>query len=232
MADLKYITMTQLFWDTLEKHRGHSRYHEIRAKMAWCVERKIENRAYRSNSDYPFTSTNKNLEGIWHCKLSTNPDVVMFYTIHGETLNLAMVGSHHDYPHQGKHLQKAETLRRKVKTSIDRGHVPSPGWNRIRWNIPADLARSFELDETTMDHLVAIEEELKLEHHDAPIFFRVHGYKLDDADIDTFTGWLAETDRALEAVDKAQERVRSIERGKERDHAPIATFVPAESPAP
>jgi hypothetical protein len=226
MADLKYITITQLFWDTIERHRGHSRYPEIRAKIAWCVERKIENRAFKSNSDYPFTSNNKNLEGIWHSKLSTNPDVVMFYTIDSDTLNLAMIGSHHDYPHQGKHLQKAATLGRKIKSAVDIGHVPSPGWDSIRWNTPADLTRSFELEEATIDHLLDIQDELKLEHHDAPIFERVHGYKLDDADIETFTRWLTETDRALEAVMQAQARVRAIERGREREHAPILAFVP------
>lgn len=226
MADLKFISITQLFWDTIEKHRGHSRYPEIRAKIAWSVERKIENRSFRSNSDYPFTSNNKNLEGIWHSKLSTNPDVVMFYTIDSETLNLAMVGSHHDYPHQGKHLQKALTFGRKIRTSVEAGHVPTPGWDRIKWNVPSDIAKSFELEETTLDHLVEIQEELKLEHQDAPIFERLHGYRLEDADMDTLTAWLDETDHALEAVRQAQTRVRAIERGRENDRAPIAAFAP------
>jgi hypothetical protein len=226
MADLKYITFTQLFWDTIEKHRNHSRYPEIRAKLAWCVERKIENRSFMNNSDYLFTSSNKNLEGIWHSKLSTNPDVVMFYTISNDTLNLAMVGTHHDYPHSGKHLQKAVPFGRKIRSSVASGHVPTPRWERIKWNVPTDLCRNFELEETTMDHLEAIQEELKLEHQDAPIFHRVHGYRLDDANIETFTAWLEDTDRALEAVRQAQTRVRAIERGKEADHAPIVAFVP------
>lgn len=225
MADLKFITMTQRFWDTIEQHRGHSRYPEIRAKIAFCVERKIENRSYKSNSDYPFTSNNKNLEGIWHSKLSTNPDVVLFYTIDADTLNLAMVGSHHDYPHQGKHLQKAAALGRKIWTSVEDGHVPTPNWPRIKWNIPSDVSGSFELDETTLDHLVEIQEVLKLEHEDAPIFERVHGYRLEEADMDVITAWFDETDRALEAVRQAQSRIRAIERGRESGRAPIATFV-------
>ncbi|MBY3433568.1 hypothetical protein HFN89_05345 [Rhizobium laguerreae] len=224
MAGLKFITMTQLFWDTLEQHRGHHRYPEMRARVAFCVERKIEDPAFRSGSDYPFAG--KNLDGIWHCKLSVNPDVIMFYTISGDTLNLAMVGSHHDYPHQGKHLQKAVPFARKIWTSLDRGHVPSPEWVRVKWNVPADITRSFELEETTLDHLAQIEEQLKLEMQDAPIFERVHGYKLDDADIEVFTEWLAETDRALEAIDRAQDRVRAIARGKETTSKPIRAFAP------
>lgn len=224
MSGLKFITMTQLFWDTLEQHRGHRRYPEIRARIAFSVERKVDDPSYRSNSDYPFYG--KNLDGIWHCKLSVNPDVIMFYTISSETLNLAMVGSHHDYPHQGKHGQKAVPFARKIWTALDRGHVASPEWDRIKWNVPADITRSFELEETTLDHLAEIEAELKLEMHDAPIFERVHGQKLDDADIEVFTEWLAETDRALEAVDRAQERVRAISRGKENASKPITAFVP------
>lgn len=227
MADLKYIAITQLFWDTLEKHRGHSRYPEIRAKIAWCVERKAEDRTFQNNSDAAFlASASKWLVGLWHCKLSTNPDVVMFYTLDGETMNLAMVGSHHDYPHQGKHVHKSESLGKKVRASVDRGHVPSPNWSRIKWNVPADITRSFELEETTLDHLAAIEEELKLENQDGPIFERVHGYRLEDADIDTLTQWLDETDLALAAVDRAIERVRNIVRGKETERAPIAVFAP------
>ncbi|MDW9481326.1 hypothetical protein GOB57_22015 [Sinorhizobium meliloti] len=226
MADLKFITMTQLFWDTLEKHRGHSRYPDIRAKIAWCVERKIENRSFRTNSDYPFTSNNKNLEGIWHVKLSVNPDVVMFYTISSDTLNLAMIGSHHDYPHQGKHSQKADAFGRKLKTAVDRGHVASPAWGRIKWNAPSDIANCFELEETTIDHLEAIMDELRQELEDAPIYRRVHGAELEDASLETIDAWLNETDRALQAVEAAQERVRRIERGREAGRSPISAFVP------
>jgi mRNA-degrading endonuclease YafQ of YafQ-DinJ toxin-antitoxin module len=224
MSGLKFITMTQLFWDTLEQHRGHRRYADMRARIAFSVERKIDDPTYRSNSEYPFYG--KNLEGIWHAKLSVNPDVVMFYTVSSETINLAMVGSHHDYPHQGKNAQKALPLAKKIWTSLERGHVPSPGWSQIKWNVPADITWSFELEETTLDHLEEIENELKLEMQEAPIFERVHGQKLDDADIEVFTEWLAETDRALEAVDRAQERVRAISRGKEATSKPIKAFSP------
>lgn len=226
MADLKYITMTQLFWDTLEEHRGHARYPDIRAKIAWTVERKVENRTYRTSSDYPFVATNKHLENIWHAKLSVNPDVVMFYMMSGDTLHLAMIGSHHDYPHQGKHLQKAESLGKKLKASVDRGHVPTPSWDKIKWTVPTDLLSNYELEETSMDHLEAIMDQLRQELVNAPIFARVHGVSIEDQDIEVLEQWFTGVDLALQALEAAQERVRRIERGKELGHAPIASFLP------
>nr|WP_250807404.1 hypothetical protein [Neorhizobium tomejilense] len=226
MADLKYITMTQLFWDTLEEHRGHARYSDIRAKIAWTVERKVENRTYRTSSDYPFVATNKHLENIWHAKLSVNPDVVMFYMMSGDTLHLAMIGSHHDYPHQGKHLQKAESLGKKLKASVDRGHVPTPSWDKIKWTVPTDLLSNYELEETSMDHLEAIMDQLRQELVNAPIFARVHGVSIEDQDIEVLEQWFTGVDLALQALEAAQERVRRIERGKELGHAPIASFLP------
>jgi mRNA-degrading endonuclease YafQ of YafQ-DinJ toxin-antitoxin module len=212
MADLKFVTFTQLFWDTLEKHRNHSRYQDMRAKIAFCVQRKRENRHFSNNNDTAFVTTNSNLAGIWHCKLSVNPDVVMFYTMAGDTLNLAMIGSHHDYPFQGKALGRAPVLARKVHGAIERGHVPSPMWRNIRWSTPDDVVNSHELEETTLDELSAIMDVLEMELHDAPIYRRVYGTDLIEQDEATITAWLSQADAALEAVRQAQSSLRAFQR--------------------
>jgi mRNA-degrading endonuclease YafQ of YafQ-DinJ toxin-antitoxin module len=215
MAGLKYVAFTQLFWDTLEKHRNHVRYQDMRAKIAYCVQRKRENPQFSNNSDAPFVANNATLAGIWHCKLSVNPDVVMFYTLGGDTLNLAMIGSHHDYPFQGKALGRASSLAKKVHGSIDRGHVPSPMWGSIRWTTPEDLLSNHELQETTLDELAAIMDVLEAELYDAPIFKRVHGAELIEQDEAVITEWLTKTDTALDTIRAAQTAVRAIQRTPE-----------------
>lgn len=215
MANLKFVTFTQLFWDTLEKHRNHTRYQDMRAKIAFCVQRKRENRQFSNNSDAAFVGSNATLAGIWHCKLSVNPDVVMFYTMEGDTLNLAMVGTHHDYPFQGKASARAPVLAKKVHGAIDRGHVPSPMWRSIRWSTPDDLLGNHELEETTIDELAAIMDVLELELYDAPIYRRTFGAELIDQDESAISEWLTKTDAALEAIRHAQTAVRAIQRSSD-----------------
>ena len=226
MADLKYITITQLFWDTLEKHRSHKRYPDFRAKIARCVEMKMADRTFSNGSDTQFlASANKHLAGIWHAKLSVNPDVVMFYTIDGDTLNLAMIGSHHDYPHAGKKgVHKAETLGNKIKAWVGRDHVASPEWEAIRWSRPSDLIGNHELDETTAGQLGDIMDTLRQELVDAPLYRRLYNAELEDASEETITDWFVETENALIAVEAAQERVRLVERSRGAEHSPIRSF--------
>lgn len=212
MAELKYVTFTQLFWDTLEKHRNHVRYQDMRAKIAFCVQRKRENPVFSNNSDSPFVGNNATLSGIWHCKLSVNPDVVMFYTMGGDTLNLAMIGSHHDYPFQGKALARASTLAKKVHGSIERGHVPSPAWTNIRWSTPDDILNNHELEETSLDELASIMDTLELELYDAPLFKQAFGAELIDQDEAVITEWLTKTDAALDVIRQAQTAVRSMQK--------------------
>lgn len=212
MAELKFVTFTQLFWDTLEKHRNHTRYQDIRAKIAYCVQRKRENRQFSNNSDAAFVGSNATLAGIWHCKLSVNPDVVMFYTMDGDTLNLAMVGSHHDYPFQGKASARAPVLAKKVHGAIDRGHVPSPMWRSIRWSTPDDILANHELEETTLDELAEIMDVLERELYDAPIYKQAFGAELIDQDEAVISEWLTKTDAALEAIRQAQTAVRALQR--------------------
>jgi mRNA-degrading endonuclease YafQ of YafQ-DinJ toxin-antitoxin module len=212
MAELKFVTFTQLFWDTLEKHRNHARYQDMRAKIAYCVQRKRENRQFSNNSDAAFVGSNATLAGIWHCKLSVNPDVVMFYTMGGDNLNLAMVGSHHDYPFQGKASARAPVLAKKVHGAIERGHVPSPMWRTIRWSTPDDILANHELVETTIDELAAIMDVLELELYDAPIYRQIFGGELIEQDEIVISEWLTKTDAALEAIRQAQTAVRAIQR--------------------
>ncbi|MBY3150879.1 hypothetical protein HFO56_00355 [Rhizobium laguerreae] len=215
MAELKYVTFTQLFWDTLGKHRNHPRYQDMRAKIAYCVQRKRENRQFSNNSDVAFVGSNATLAGIWHCKLSVNPDVVMFYTMDRDTLNLAMVGSHHDYPFQGKATARAPVLAKKVHGAIERGHVPTPMWRTVRWSTPDDVLNNHDLEETTLDELAAIMDALELELYDAPIYKRTFGAELIDQDESVISEWLTKTDAALEAVKQAQTAVRTIQRSPE-----------------
>jgi hypothetical protein len=211
MSNLKYLTTTQLFWDTLEKHRGHARYADIRAKIAFCVERKLEDPTFSNSNDQPFLgNASKWLAGIWHAKLAANPDVVLFYTLGGDTMNLAMIGSHHDYPHSGKNLGKSEGLGRKIRSWVERGHVATPEWSRIKWTVPADVLASPELLDTSMDELERVMDELELELGDAPIYERVHGSALIDQSEEVITEWLTTTDAALEAVRQAQTKVRAM----------------------
>ena len=208
MENLKFVVTTKEFWDSLAEHRNHSRYPEIRGRIDWFLKQKASNRMMQIGGDSQFSS-NAHLMGIGHCKLSTNPDVVMFYTTSGDTINLAMVGSHHDYPHQGKHLQKAEPLGRKIRDSVSRGHVASPEWRKIKWKTPDDILAHRELAETTLDELAVIAEILRSELDDGAIYRETTGKDLLDAeDVNVVEEWLGKTEMALLAVEQAQRSVR------------------------
>lgn len=211
MQGITHLTITQLFWDTLEEYRGHKRYPEIRGKIARCVEQRARDRNALINGDGRFVDV---LVGIWHCKLSTNPDVVMFYTLEGSTMNLAMVGTHHDYPHQGKNGGKAAGLLKKIENAIGRGHVGRPGWQRLKWKTPEEIIKHPDLHQTSMDELEHVMCLLEAELDDAPIYRSLYDRDLIDEEEETVFEWLATVDKALEVVRQAQAAVRAEHRSQ------------------
>lgn len=219
MEMIERVATTRLFWDTLGEHRTHARYPDLRAKIGFVVARKADDRNYQSNADAPFV-TSIYLAGMWHAKLSANPDIVLFYRLHGDTLWLSMIGSHHDYPHAGKHLQKGKTLAQKIDNAITDGHVSGPCWPSVKWTYPDDLLGRPDLPECAPETLDSVIQSLEDELRDAPIFQRLHGRSLMDESMWTIEDWLSRVDLALEAVTDA--RVEAASRLREKKPFPAA----------
>jgi len=92
------VRWSGLFWRTLEPHRNKEYYRALRERLLEFVWRKTGDNGPACGRDAPFGPTNRPLRGIWHFAIQRTPDIVVFYTIDGGTLNLALWGSHHDYP--------------------------------------------------------------------------------------------------------------------------------------
>ncbi|NTF16864.1 hypothetical protein G6L37_00295 [Agrobacterium rubi] len=224
MSNLKYFVTTDLYWKTLEQYAGHANFPMLRRKIKECVHRKLHDPTFKNSRDKTFDVDNR-LSGIWHCKLSEEIDAVLFYRMHGDTLYLAMVGSHHDYPADGKNSGKAAPLAEKVRNAVAAGHVDHPSRHGVKWNRPRDLIGNAMLDETDVRELTAIWEELRRENDDGALFQRLNGIDIMDASEDAFDAWMKEI---LVAQIELERAIRRIEIGSisRRDRREISALAP------
>jgi mRNA-degrading endonuclease YafQ of YafQ-DinJ toxin-antitoxin module len=224
MSNIKFYATTDLYWKTLENYAGHPLFPTIRRKIDECAQRKLHNPTFRNARDKPFDADPK-LAGLWHCKLSEELDAVLFYRIHGDTLFLTMVGSHHDYPADGKNASKGASLAEKNRNAVAAGHVDHPGRKILRWARPKDLVGNPLLDEIDIDILVSIRDTLREENDEASIFERLFDRDIMDASEEVFDEWMREVLVAQIEVERAIRRVQmgSISR---RDRREISSLAP------
>lgn len=204
MAGISSICITGLFWETLGRHRGQEYYANLRAAVDKLIVRKSEDVGPINGRDKYFNDTE--LKGTWHCALSRNPDIVMFYTVADGTLNLAMLGTHHDYPSDGKNRNAAPRTATKVHNAIRSGHRHSPSWKAIPWRRPSDLVGHRELNEASPQALDAIIHDLNSEGETGDAFRRLHGRDLlaGSGTIEELDAWLSEVEAATKHVLEAR----------------------------
>jgi mRNA-degrading endonuclease YafQ of YafQ-DinJ toxin-antitoxin module len=223
MSGIKYVITTALFWKTLAEYRRHGNYLTLRDKIDETVYHKAQDRHHRTQRDKPFDATSK-LRDIWHTHLSKEFDAVLFYTVAGDDLTLAMIGNHGDYPNAGKGKSKEAPFAARIWNAVGEGHVPSPEWQKIRWSHPAELLGHRDLPEMDPRVVDALRSEIREEIQSFARFEKLTG--LDHLDDDNIGEVLAYLD-TLEKVDNelahaAMNAKLSFE--KHADRTPVAKF--------
>lgn len=204
MSKITKVVFTDLFWQTLEEHRKHSRYLDFRKVIASAIRHKADDRNYVTNSDKPMTGGM--LKGVWHCKVSRTPDIVFFYRLTSDTMICAMIGSHHDYGFNGKNIAAGRTTNSRIEHSIQKGHQPSPNWSSIKWSCPAELMGNpdlYEASEAALDHVLV---ELYAETETLSLLARKHGPYESISD-EVLSDW-------IERLVEAQDTVADLQKAK------------------
>lgn len=197
MNSINRVVTTSLYWKTLGELRGTPRYDKIRADIRELVQKKAESRMPVNPRDKVFNDKRlAALSGIWHCSISRNPDVVLFYSMEGDTLTLGMLGKHDDFPSGGQNFARANGVGSRIRNSIEQGHVPTPEWESVRWSRPSDLMNNAEVYELSVAALQEISEALYRETQDAPLYERLHGRDIMEADEAEIDAWLNEVEEA------------------------------------
>lgn len=209
MAGVSGVRTHALFWKTLEDHRDRPHYNLLRTKIRQLILAKLESTNPLSGSDKQFVNKTS-LNGIWHFTASRTPDVVIFYTIDENKLNLAMVGSHHDYPFNDTNRNAGERTGRRIRNTLYSGVVESPQWDDLRWVDPEDLLLHPDLPELSAESLDTLLLDVHQELKDGARYMARHGRALDDP----ATG-MPELERYVEALEKARDLILEIRRAHE-----------------
>jgi hypothetical protein len=198
------VRTSDLFWRTLEPHRIQSHYQTLRNKIAELIQRKRESTGPASGRDSPFGSNNALLAGIWHYKALRNPDVVVFYVIEKGALCLAMVGSHDDYPFNGKNLSASARTGTRIRNAVAAGDSGSPMWPALSWGDPSEIPGHPELDELSAPALDRLAIELLEEMEDGPRYVTRNGRRVEDGPEEEFERYFADLSAAADAVRSAR----------------------------
>jgi mRNA-degrading endonuclease YafQ of YafQ-DinJ toxin-antitoxin module len=219
MLKISKIMITQLFWDTLEQQRNHSKYREFRTAINNCIKRKADDRTFTSKSDKPF-SADPVLKGIWHCTLSRDPDLIFFYRMSGDTLICGMLGSHHDYGFHGKGNVTGHNMVSRIDHSIEKGHKPLANWSTVRWNRPSDLINSIDLHEASTEALDRVLAEIDHESSTLSLLGKAHG-PVNDLPPNVYGPWIDELQVAHNRVIMLQNERRLMLKER-REYNPAA----------
>ena len=190
------VRYSALFWKTLEVHRNEPYYGNLRTKMAEFIERKKVSTMPVSGRDVLFTSSNKYLAGIRHYAIQRNPDIVLFYTLDGGELCMAMVGNHHDYPHGGKNKSTSVRTGTRISNAVNSPHVASPQWDMITWNSPEELLGNPEITELSSACMMRLRAELDEEMQTGERFRNRFGIYPDNAGEDEFYAYMGSLEQA------------------------------------
>ena len=198
MQAITKVATTGLYWDTLAPLRTHARYQSFRAQIDDMIVQRASGGSRMSLRDKIFSVGA--LSGVWHWAFSRNPDLVLFYTVSGDTLTMCMVGDHGDYSFAGNGIKAAGRTARRVWNAVDEGHVARPGWRTLPWKRPSDILANPYLHEHSAEALGAVHMELMEEADSAPRYERLHGRPLLEAGEDELTRWIDEVMEAQAAV--------------------------------
>lgn len=198
MANITKVIFTDLFWETLSEHRKHARYVDFRRAITACILHKAADRTFSSNNDKAFIG-NPVMRGLWHCKISRNPDVVMFYRLEGETMLCGMIGSHHDYGFNGKNQMAGHLLVERIAQAAHRGHQEIPGWTGIKWKKPDDLINYAELEECSDAELDRLTCEIAQETASLAKLDALHGC-VDEIPEETWSKWFDDLQSAHDKI--------------------------------
>jgi mRNA-degrading endonuclease YafQ of YafQ-DinJ toxin-antitoxin module len=201
MSHITKVVFTDLFWETLSEHRKHSRYRDFRNSIAMCIRYKSQNRSFTSASDKPFNA-DPTLKGIWHCKLSRNPDVIMFYRMSENTMYLSMIGDHHDYGYNNKGTNAGQVMANRIEQAIARGHVATPDWETIKWSTPMELLENPELAELSLAALSRVHTAVQMEAESFELLLRVEGKERSQLP-EVYSPW-------FEALDALNDKIELI----------------------
>jgi mRNA-degrading endonuclease YafQ of YafQ-DinJ toxin-antitoxin module len=211
MSKITKVVFTDLFWQTLEEHRKHSRYQDFRKVIASAIRHKADDRNYVTNSDKPMSGVM--LKGVWHCKVSRTPDIIFFYRMTSDTIICAMIGSHHDYGFNGKNIAAGRTTNSRIEHSIQKGHQPSPNWSSVKCSCPAELMGNPDLYEASEAALDDILIELEAEADTLSLLARKHG-ALENIAEEVYGDWIERLDEAQKAVFNLQKEKLEQKRNK------------------
>ena len=202
MNGVRGVRFGDLFWKTLEPHRGQGYYLGLREKLTWFARRKEESTSPVSGRDNYFGKI-KDLAGIWHFAALRTPDVVIFYTLDEGCLNLAMIGSHADYPFNGKNLGASKRTAARVNGAVARDPVPTPDWEGLRWEDPSELLGHPDLPELSVPGLDKVIGDLTTEMDDGNRYVARFGVEIERQSE-------AEFDRYVNALSDALDLTRGI----------------------
>lgn len=217
MPGVEGVQYYDLFWETLEKHRGLPHYGLLRQKIEELITRKSESTDPMGGRDALFRG-NQHLKGIWHFAASRNPDVVIFYRIEDSLLHLTMVGDHHDYPYNGKNATAAKRTAGRIEAAMDNGEQSRPNWDCVRWEDPSELIVHPELHELGAQALDRLMAELVHEMQTGRRFFDAHGVEIEETSE-------AEFERYVGDLEAAVGRVRDIRRNPDRSLDATASWL-------
>lgn len=199
------VRYCDLFWRTLEPHRNESHYPGLRSKLLTFLRRKEQSLDPVSGRDNRFGATNRLLNGLWHFAIIRNPDVVIFYTVDAGVLSLAMVGSHHDYPSDGKNMTAAARTAGRVRNTVAGPDVPVPGWPSLRWSDPRDILRSPDLPELGAQALDDLLWEVIAEMESGTRYEEANGRSVLDVGEAEFERYLSDLADARDLVMQVRE---------------------------
>jgi hypothetical protein len=180
----------------------------LRTKLAELIERKRDSTGPAGGRDNFFGSSNALLAGIWHFAALRNPDVVVFYVIEGGSLCLAMVGSHHDYPFNGKNLSASARTGTRVRNAVAAGNADSPMWPALAWGDPSEVVGHPDLAELSAPALDRLACELVQEMDDGARYLARNGIRVEDGPEDEFERYFADLSAASDAVRAARSKPR------------------------
>jgi hypothetical protein len=211
MAGITRVVITDLYWDTLSELRGTPCYDQALASIKTCIANKMVNRNHQSGNDTPF-SAQKELKGIWHCRIVNSPLKILFYKVEGETLSLCKVGTHDDYGWKGKNSKAAERLQQRIAHSIGRGNVAFANWTCFRWNDPRTVIGHPDVALLSKSALRELDDALFAEYQNLTLLARKHGGDLSKVSTDQAVEWMSHIETARAYVADVMTRRPALER--------------------
>jgi hypothetical protein len=220
MSGIREVRFADLFWSTLETHRGTGHYVRVLEKISHVVEQKFRDRKPVNRNDLPDVEDSRH--DIWHCRILATPDVVLFYVMDGDAMTLAMVGSHADLTRGRKSRQSERAIR---ASAYEGGDNVARSWSAPRWHMPQDLIDSPEIMHLDTTALRDLHADVVAEMQSGEKLERVLG-PIETVPEPVFDAWLDGMDRVSDKIRQEIERRRTPEGLLKASLSPERVFRP------